>query len=163
MVIMSLRFLYKRASITRCSALLSSTDHQDITSSQVFSTIQSSSLPSQMPNASKMHFFSIILAVMAGSAFVSAAPGQNQDDALDAQAAACDVYKYSACGVSLLAFIISYMLLNLTDGCDVVQYRPAAVVLATSPEWVNSKSLHIPLSSVFTNPMTLLGPVKAAR
>ena len=109
MVIMSLRFLYKRASITRCSALLSSTDHQDITSSQVFSTIQSSSLPSQIPSASKMHFFSVILAVMAGSAFVSAAPGQNQDNALDTQATACDVYKYSACGVSKLACLYHFI------------------------------------------------------
>ena len=56
-----------------------------------------------------MHYFSIILAtVMAGSAFVSAAPAPapapGQDSTLDAQAAACDVYKYSACGVSLSSY-----------------------------------------------------------
>lgn len=89
-----------------------------------------------------MHFFySVILAVMASSAFVSAAvSGQDQGNTLDTQAAACDVYKYSACGVCKLASIIPMAVVGLTDGCDVVEYRPAVVVLARSPEWVNSKS-----------------------
>ena len=120
---MSLIFVYKRAldHLVLCSALLLL---QQIikSSSQAFSTAQYSSLLNQKPTPARMHYFSIILAtVMAGSAFVSAAPAPapGQDNTLDAQAAACDVYKYSACGVSLSCYhsFNAWRFRVQTDGC----------------------------------------------
>ena len=135
----SLRFVYKRVPIPQCSILLQQTIKQShksllhILPAFFYQFLNQTPTPTGM-----MKYFSVLLAVMAGSAFVSAAPAQANtlQDRAD-----CDPYQYSGCGVSwLYHFTIPWLRICWTYW-QMWWNRLATVTLAKSDPPI-SKSLH---------------------